>query len=82
VAETVALVEIGVAVEAVAEKALVADQLAAVEIAQQIAVDFSTVVEVRTAAEILAVLQTAAEVELFCCPVDQGSAGAASTFGQ
>jgi len=71
------VVEIGFVVEFVAGKALVAEQLAALEIAHQIAVDFSTVVEVQTAAEILAVLQTAVEVELFCCPVDQGSAGAA-----
>ena len=76
-AEIVAVVETGFVVEVVAEKALVADWLAAVEIAQQIAVHFSTVVEVQTVAEILAVLQTAVEVELFCCPVDQGSAGAA-----
>jgi len=71
------VVEIGFVVDFFSGKALVAEQLAAVEIAQKIAVDFSTVVEVQTAAEILAVLQTAAEVELFCCPVDQGSAGAA-----
>jgi len=77
VAEIVAVVEIGFVVEVVAEKALVAGQLAAVEIAQQIAVDFLTVVEVKTAAEILAVRQSAVEVELFCCPVGQGSAGAA-----
>ena len=76
-AEIVAVVETGFVVEVVAEKALAADWLAAVEIAQQIAVHFSTVVEVQTVDEILAVLQTAVEVELFCCPVDQGSAGAA-----
>ena len=71
------MVEIGFVVDCFSGKALVAEQLAAVEIAQKIAVDFSTVVVVQTAAEILVVLQTAAEVELFCCPVDQGSAGAA-----